>query len=152
MTEQYLQMFTQATGNILTQFGIDAAVSNNCVTPEKCLANHELVVIIGLTHSLRGSIVYGMTADTAKAIASTMMCGMPVPELDDMAKSAICEFANMSSGTSLANLPEDVVIDITPPTLVSGQQISVSSNQFDSLMSEVVTPLGQIEVRINIKS
>ena len=64
----------------------------------------------------------------AKEIASRMMCGMPVDVFDEMPQSAIREMTNMMMGR-VASLFEkiNVVIDITPPTLMTGVGLSISN-------------------------
>ena len=54
-------------------------------------------------------------------VASGMMMGMPVPELDDMAMSAISELGNMIMGNAATILStKGIGIDITPPTVCRG--------------------------------
>ena len=83
-------------------------------------------VLVGFTRQLKGSVVYNMTEDTAKFIASTMMMGMPVETFDEMAQSAICELSNMltaNAATNITALGYDV--DISTPSLTVGKDISV---------------------------
>ena len=40
-------------------------------------------VLVGFTKQIRGNVVYNMSEDTAKFIASTMMMGMPVESFDE---------------------------------------------------------------------
>ncbi len=78
-------------------------------------------VRVSFTKALMGSVVYNMQEDTAKFIASTMMMGMPVAELDDLARSAISELSNMLTANATTNLTAlGYLADITPPQLVIG--------------------------------
>ena len=64
-----------------------------------------------------------LSIDEKKAceIASRMMMGMPVPELDDMAISAISELGNMIMGNAATVFSvRNIGIDITPPTVGRG--------------------------------
>ena len=66
-------------------------------------------------------IMIGMKITKACEIASKMMMGMPVPELDEMAMSAISELGNMIMGNAATILStKGIGIDITPPTLCRG--------------------------------
>ena len=57
-----------------------------------------------------------------------MMMGMQVVELDEMAKSAICELSNMILGNSATAFSENkIIVDITPPSLLIGKDINVST-------------------------
>ena len=63
-----------------------------------------VIIMIGITGEMRGQVMIAMKITKACEIASKMMMGMPVPELDEMAMSS-------TKGTG---------IDITPPTLCRG--------------------------------
>ena len=55
------------------------------------LTEGTVVILIGVTGEMRGQVVLSIDEKKACEIASRMMMGMPVPELDDMAISAISE-------------------------------------------------------------
>lgn len=104
----------------------------------------DIAVIVGITGQLKGQVVISFNQETALGIASKMMGGMSVTELDDMAKSAVSEIGNMVLGTSSTELAElDIVTDITPPNLVSGQNMSMTFIKkaivvpFDSTLGEI---------------
>ena len=90
-------------------------------------------VIVGFTKQVRGNVVYNMTEDTAKYIASTMMMGMPVAEFDAMAQSAISEMSNMLTANAATNLTAmGLEVDISTPSLSVGEkfQIKISDAQY----------------------
>lgn len=81
-----------------------------------------VIIMIGVTGEMRGQVIISITLQNACDIASRMMMGMPVPELDDMALSAISELGNMIMGNAATILStKGVGIDITPPTLGRGE-------------------------------
>ena len=66
-----------------------------------------------------------------------MMMGMPVTEIDDMAKSALSELGNMIMGNAATLLSnKNFRIDITPPTLGMGSTTLTSPN-----MTSIKVPL-----------
>ena len=74
-----------------------------------------------------------MSEDTAKFIASKMMMGMPVDELNDMAQSAISELSNMLTANEATNLTAlGMEVDISTPSLTVGKdfQIKISNAQY----------------------
>lgn len=87
-----------------------------------------VVVLVGITGQVRGNIALSMDESYAKGIASNMMCGMPVEVFDEMPQSAIREIANMMMG-KVASLFEEIgiMIDITPPTLMTGEGLTISN-------------------------
>ena len=88
-----------------------------------------VLVNIGLIGMLSGNVLYNIHSDSAKKIASKMMMGMPVNELDAMAQSAIGELGNLlAANAAIALEGLGVQIDISPPTLIIGDSF-VATNQ-----------------------
>ena len=80
-----------------------------------------VAIMIGITGEMRGQVMIAMKITKACEIASKMMMGMPVPELDEMAMSSISELGNMIMGNAATILStKGIGIDITPPTLCRG--------------------------------
>jgi chemotaxis protein CheX len=93
-----------------------------------------------------------MGLDVAKSIASGMMMGMPVNEIDEMAKSALSELGNMIMGNSATLLfNQGIKIDITPPSLVKGTSIEISSAGMETMCVPLVSTVGNVEFDIAIK-
>ena len=85
------------------------------------LTEGTVVILIGVTGEMRGQVVLSIDEKKACEIASRMMMGMPVSELDDMAISAISELGNMIMGNAATILStKGIGIDITPPTVCRG--------------------------------
>ena len=83
-----------------------------------------LFIMLGITGEITGQVCMVMGTETAKDVASRMMMGMPVETLDEMAKSALSELGNMMMGNAATLLSNNnVLIDITPPTLLVGSAI-----------------------------
>lgn len=105
-----------------------------------------LFIMLGITGEITGQVCVVMENDTAKDIASRMMMGMPVTELDTIAKSALSELGNMMMGNAATLLSNNnILIDITPPTLVFGSAM-ISSPE----MSVIKVPLlyGAHEIKL----
>ena len=80
-----------------------------------------VIIMIGITGEMRGQVMIAMKTTKACEIASKMMMGMPVAELDSMATSAISELGNMIMGNAATIFStKGIVIDITPPTVCRG--------------------------------
>lgn len=148
--KNYLESFAKATTNVLSQIGAEGKETGEYSLPEDIFCKHEVMVIIGLTQALRGSVVYSMSPSTAINIASTMMCGMPITELDEMTRSAVCEFANMCAGVCLTAF-KDLQVDITPPTMVIGEKMALMLGLYDVFLTHITTPWGEIELRLGIE-
>lgn len=85
-------------------------------------------------------------------MASTLMMGMPVEELDDMSKSAIAELANMITGNASSIFEKmEKETDISPPTLITGNNITAWISQVETIIIELITPAGSVEVNIGLE-
>lgn len=85
-------------------------------------------ITVGVVGEMKGQVVLAMTIDNAKDIASKMMFGMPVAEIDDMAASALNELSNMIMGnTATIFSTQGKLIDITPPIAMVGSELKMRS-------------------------
>ncbi|MDE5862989.1 MAG: chemotaxis protein CheX [Lachnospiraceae bacterium] len=92
-------------------------------------SNPVYTITVGVVGQMKGQAMLAMTVDNAKDIASRMMMGMPVNDLDDMACSALNELSNMIMGntaTMFSTLGK--IIDITPPFSTMGNNLRVQSD------------------------
>jgi len=93
-----------------------------------------------------------MGTDTAKDVASRMMMGMPVDVIDDMAKSALSKLGNMMMGNAATLLSNNnVLIDITPPTLLVGSAI-LSSPEMAVIKVPLIYQDYQIQLSFLLKT
>ena len=118
---EYINPFLMAATSIIKDIcQIELKVGKPYVK-ETAFANDSVIIMIGVTGEMRGSVIIALSYNKALEIASNMMMGMPVTELDDMSTSAISELGNMIMGNAATILStKGIGIDITPPTLCRG--------------------------------
>lgn len=133
MDAKWINPFVDAVSIILPQMGLQDISQTKVSVKEKSVQSLGVTVLLGITKQVRGNVAYNMPEDTAKYIASTMMCGMPVETFDEMAQSAIGELANMLTATAATKLAEmGFEVDISTPSISTGDGFSVkiSTEQF----------------------
>lgn len=93
-------------------------------TAEEALTSaQEVNIILGFTDGLRGSVVLGLSRQSAKVLVGCMMgSGAPV-ELDEMGKSALGELGNMLAGMVMGKLEGIPTVNLAPPSLVLGEEV-----------------------------
>ena len=133
MDAKLVNPFIDAFTAVMPQIGFPEPKRAKVTVKQKNAVSLGVSVIVGFTKQIRGNVVYNMTEDTAKFIASTMMMGMPVENFDEMAQSAISELSNMltaNRATHTAGLGLEV--DISTPSLSIGEdfQIKISSDGY----------------------
>jgi len=109
-----------------------------------------LVILIGITGEIRGQVMIAFSNETACNIASKMIM-MPVEHMDELSTSAICELGNMILGnTATIFSMKGIVIDITPPTLCTGN-VSFSNNYTPNICVPLHYEDNVIEINVAIK-
>ncbi len=110
-----------------------------------------VTVMVGVTGELRGSVLYGMSEETAKRIASKMMDGR-TPVFDQLAESAIKELGNVITGMASSELEKlGFHCDISPPSLIVGRKTIISTASIRRLVIPVEVPLGEVQISVALE-
>ncbi|MCT4617812.1 MAG: chemotaxis protein CheX [Marinisporobacter sp.] len=152
MNVELINPFIKASKDILHQMANMPCEMGKIFTREGSFDGSEVMIFIGLTGELKGQAILGMQEEVAKKIVSNMMGGMEIAALDDIAKSAISELGNMVLGNAATLIyNKGITIDITPPTLLIGEKLSVSTSSKQTITVPLNTDYGIIELDIAIK-
>lgn len=119
----------------------------------KDLVDTGVIIILGIVGDVKGNVVYTLSVDSAKRIASTMMMGMPIEQFDDMAKSALQELTNMltaNAATFFSNI--GITIDISTPTLLQGENISIKMNSEPVLCVQLLADDITVDANISFEN
>lgn len=144
--------FLEAVAKIMPELGFASVTRGKMsVSLTNKIASLGVMVIVGLAHQFRGNVVYNMSEESAKTIASKMMMGMPVPVFDAMAESAISELGNMLAANA-ATIFESrgAKMDISPPTLIAGQSYASTASNQQRIIIEMLVDGMPLEVNIAI--
>lgn len=152
MKAEYINPFIKASKEILTQMTqINFQVGRPTLKSSPFSANN-IIIMIGITGDIKGQAILSLDKSMALNVVSKMMGGMEVTELNDISKSALSELGNMILGNSATLLfNAGVKVDITPPTLMIGDNLSVSSNQMQVISVPLESDGSVIELNIFIK-
>lgn len=152
MNVEYINPFIEASQTVLKQTAnIDAKLGKVTVKASPFISD-SVVIIVGLTGKIRGQAVFSMTKEVALDVASAMMGGMTVNELDEISKSAISELTNMILGNAATLLySKGIGIEITPPSFLTGDNLQISTTN----MKTICVPLlfndkDQMEIHISV--
>lgn len=127
MDVRLINPFIGAVTGIMPQIGFSNITRKGISLKEKKFMVSGVVLTLGIVGDKKGNVVYSIDMDGAKKIASTMMMGMPVEELDDMSKSALSELSNMLTANASINFSNDGInLDISVPTMMYGEEIEIN--------------------------
>ncbi|MBO5459628.1 MAG: chemotaxis protein CheX [Lachnospira sp.] len=146
LSVEYINPFLMAATSVIKDIcQIDVRVGRPYVKTTE-FESDSVIIIIGVTGEVRGQVLISFQLDHALKVASKMMMGMPVAELDDMSASAINELGNMIMGNAATILStKGIGMDITPPTLCRGNiYLKQSYNK------NICVPLSSDEIKMEL--
>ena len=134
MNIEYINPFIEASQTVLQQVASIDAKLGKVFLRSSPYKGEAIVIMVGITGKMRGQTIFTMSKQTAFKIASAMMCGMPVDELNEISKSALSELTNMILGNAATLLyNKGIGIEITPPSLLLGENLSISQSKMQTI-------------------
>ena len=137
---------------IMPQMGFPTPKRQRIYLQDRNVISNGVVLVVGFTRQMQGKVVYNMTADTAKYIASTMMMGVPVTKFGELVQSALREMSNMLTARAATNFTElGLDVDITTPELIISEDhtIKISDAQYLTVEMEVGGHIVDIALDVN---
>jgi chemotaxis protein CheX len=151
MKAEYINPFVQASFAVLEMLVGDRPTKGEIAVQPKTFATQPCSVVCGVSGEVKGQVIYGMSLETCDAIASAML-GQPIVDFDELASSAIGELGNMISGNAMQFLSEaGWVCDITPPTIMRGADMKISTVSIPAVVIPLRLPLGDLFITIGLQ-
>lgn len=150
MNVEYINPFINVSVSLMKMICNATAKRGQMYIKNATFSPDNVAIIIGIAGEFRGQVFFSMDESTACNIASSMMFGAEVKELDDMAKSAIAELGNMIMGNvSTEFFNNGIKIDITPPTVLVGKDMVLSTKGLKTIcIPLILEEMGKIEIDI----
>lgn len=149
MKKEYINIILEATKGIVDMVCQEDIERQAPYIKNSPYTMSEISVNIGLTGDLKGQFVISLEKNVIKYIASRMMGGMEISDIE-MAKSAIGELSNMIMGNAGMKLSElNKCIDITPPLIIEGRVSISNPNQTISLPFKMKDDMG-FEINLSV--
>lgn len=152
MKIEFINPFINAAIEVLQAEGKVKTVQRGSLSMESSSrTSKEITILIGITGSVNGLVMYGMTEATALKIACEM-AGEKIEKFDQIAQSAIAEFANMITGNASIGLETSgFPCTISPPTLIMGKNTQISTINVKRMVVPFITGIGVIEIDLALK-
>lgn len=152
MNERYVKPFTDSIAGIFSNFGWGDISIGEINMKDSFTCRYNLTTIIGLSGKIKGNAALSMSYDTARSIASAMMMGMEVSEIDEMSVSALGEITNMICGqAAMALSVQDIPVNITPPTIIHGENMKAIISQVETIVVDIDSSMGSIELNLGLE-
>ncbi len=149
MNVEYINPFIEASQSVIKTLCGKNSKLGKVYLRNSPLSVNQVVIMIGVFGKIKGQVCFELSKETAKKLASVMMGGMPVVELDEISKSAVSEMGNMIMGNaSTLFAKKNISIDITPPSLLTGERIEMS-NKIPTIVVPIdIDGIGTLSINI----
>ncbi len=148
MDAKYIDPFVESFESIMPQLQFENLQKGILNVKGQELINTGVNIIVGIVGAIKGNVVYSINFESAKKIASMMM-GMPIDELDDLANSALSELANMlTAGAATSFSDSGIHMEISTPTLLYGENITIKMSSNQVLCVELIADENTIELSV----
>lgn len=152
MDINYINPFINSISGVFASFGFGEITSGSIFRKDTFVCKYNLTIIIGISGSISGNIALSMPYDTAKKIASAMMMGMEVAEIDEISVSALGELVNMICGQAASEFSlQNLITGVTPPTIIHGEKMKAIISQVETMVVELSSSLGSIELNLGFE-
>ena len=154
MNVEYINPFIEASQSVISMMTANKPeLGKVYIRQNSSFLSNEVAVIVGLTGKIRGQVVLSFSKSSALSVASAMMGGMEVNELDGISKSAISELSNMIMGNTATILASrGIGIEITPPSLLMGEKMSISPANMKTICIPLVIGVDNlIDIDVSIE-
>ncbi|MBI3762775.1 MAG: chemotaxis protein CheX [Chloroflexi bacterium] len=151
MNVRFLNPFVEAANDVL-QAEANVSVTRGALSLHKsAMTTDDVTVLISLVGQVQGVVLYGLSIPTGLAFVSRMMA-QEFAEFDNLAQSGVAELGNVITGRASVKLSEaGYVSNISPPTLIQGRGVQVSTLDFARIMVPLACELGEIVVHLALR-
>ena len=142
----------EAFMDIMPQMGFPMPKRQRIYLQDRNVISSGVTMTVGFTRQMHGKVVYNMTADTARYIASTMMLGVPVTKFNELAQSALREMSNMLTARAAMNFTKlGLDVDITTPELVIDEDYTIKISDSQYLTVEMEIGGHKVEIALDVE-
>jgi chemotaxis protein CheX len=152
MKVEYVSPFAEASMSVFQMLLGTKPERGQLSARPQMFTTQQINIVCGLTGSVEGLVIYGMSMITADKMAGKMI-GQPVVTFDQLAASAIAELGNMISGNAASLLATaGYACDITPPTIIRGTNVRISTIDIPALTIPLNIPdVGSFEINVSLQ-
>lgn len=152
MRVEYINPFIQAATDVIKELLKEDTRRGDLSLKAAMFACQQVSVVLGLVgEEVKGQVIYGLTEESALKIATRMMGGIPMTEMDELTRSAIGELGNMITGRASGILERTgVAVEISPPTLIIGSDFQVASSRARMLSVPIIFDGITLEINVGL--
>jgi len=151
MNVRFMNPFVEAAYEVLKAEARVSVTRGNLSLEKSALTADEVTVLVSLVGQVQGVALYGLSTAMGVALVSSMMM-QEFNEFDDLARSGVAELGNVITGRASVKLAEaGFVSNISPPTLIQGTGVRISTLDFARIVVPLSCPLGTLTVHLALR-
>ena len=149
MKAEYANIFIKSATHVFKQeLGITLS-RQSLVRKEAPIPGLPVCIVLGITGSIRGQVVYSIDHSFAQDITHAMVPNKLPRELRKYVNSAVGEIGNMVTGqASIALAGKDRIIQLTPPAVFTGTGIWFDFLTVPTISLRLLSEMGVLEINI----
>ena len=152
MDAKLVNPIIEAFMEVMPQMGFPIPRRLRVYLQDRNVISNGVTLTVGFTKQMQGKVIYNMTADTARYIASTMMLGVPVTKFGELAQSALREMSNMLTARAATHFAElGIEVDITTPELVINEDQTIKISDANYLTVEMELGGRRIDIALSVE-
>ncbi len=149
---EYVNPFLEAASAVFKSIMNVDLRRGKMIIKENPEPSHDVAIIIGITGAINGEVVYSMGFQMVQQIAEILAPGMTEEQILSEYKDIVGELANMITGNAMNLFAySGKSIDITTPTVVNGNDFTITLVQQTTLGINLYSPMGQLEMNVALK-
>lgn len=151
MNVEFLNPFVEAACDVL-KTECQISVHRGALSLQKtCLTTDDVTILISLIGQVHGVVLFGLSEKASLNFVSRVM-GQPFTAFDELAQSGIAELSNVISGQATIRLSNAGFTSIvSPPTLIQGKGVTVSTLNFSRLVIPLTTEYGNLTLHLALR-
>ncbi len=148
MRYTYIRPFTEAAQVVLEEVLAGRIAAGDIELSATTVASRGVTTIVGITGEVDGRVLFDMAPDNAVRIAGAMN-GNAISELNRLGQDTLAELAGMIVGRAVTMLNDaGHRLQVSPPTLLIGDNLTISNFQLETLVVPLETPYGEVVVNV----
>ena len=148
MRYDYVQPFVSSAQEILEQVLSGQIAAGKLRLSSTPKAGNGVTAIVGITGEGEGRVLFEMSQQTALAIVAEMNDEHQT-ELGSLVKDTLSELASMMTGRAISLLNDKgYKLRVTPPTLIAGDNVTISTAELETLTVPLETTHGEVVVNV----
>jgi chemotaxis protein CheX len=151
MNVKFMNPFVDAANEVLEAEAGLTATRGTLSLQKSALTTDDVTVLISLVGQVQGVVLYGMSIPLGLALVSRMMA-QEFTEFDSLAQSGVAELGNVITGRASIKLAEaGFASNISPPMLIQGRGVKLSTLDFSRVVVPLTCQLGEIVVHLALR-